>query len=72
MFKALGLFFVAFAMVVLGWGYWHMMTHATLNLSVHDVLLKTDRQAYGQVVSADIVFMNAAGAALAEGRIREP
>ena len=51
--------FLLFAMVVLGWGYWHMVTHATLNLSLQDVSLKTDRQAYGGVVSADIVFMDA-------------
>ena len=56
-------------MVVLGWGYWHMMTHATLNLSVHDVSLKTDRQAYGRVVNANIVFMDAMGVVLAEGRM---
>jgi len=59
-------------MVVLGWGYWHMVTHATLNLSLHDVSLKTDRQAYGQIVNADIVFMNADGAVLATGEMREP
>ena len=59
-------------MVVLGWGYWHRVTHATLNLSLHDVSLKTDRLAYGQVMSAEILFMNAAGAILAEGAILEP
>ena len=72
MLRTLGLLFLLFAMVVLGWGYWHMITHATLNLSLHDVSLKTDRQAYGQVVNADIVFMNADGAVLAAGKIREP
>ena len=72
MFKTLGLLFLLLAMVVLGWGYWHMITHATLNLSLHDVSLKTDRQAYGQIVNADIVFMDADGVVLAEGKIREP
>jgi hypothetical protein len=70
--RTLGFLFLLFALVVLGWGYWHMATHATLNLSLHDVSLKTDRLAYGQVMSAEIVFMNAAGALLAEGAIREP
>ena len=59
-------------MAVLGWGYWHNRTHATLNLSLHDVSLKTDRLAYGQVLRADIIFMSADGVALAEGKIREP
>ena len=72
MFKTLGLLFLLLATVVLSWGYWHMITHATLNLSLHDVSLKTDRQAYGQIVNADIVFMNADGAVLAAGKMREP
>jgi hypothetical protein len=72
LFKTIGLLFLLFAIVVLGWGYWHMITHATLNLSLQDVSLKTDRQAYGGVVNADIVFMDATGVVLAEGRIREP
>ena len=72
MFKALGLLFALFAMIVLGWGYWHRITHATLNLWVHEVSLKTDRQTHGQVVSAGIVFISAAGAVLAEGKISEP
>jgi len=72
LFKTLGLLFLLLAAVVLGWGYWHMITHATLNLSLHDVSLKTDRQAYGRAVNADVVFMDAAGVVLAEGRIREP
>ena len=61
-----------FAVVVLGWGYWHMVTHATLNVSLHDVSLKTNRQAYGAIVNADLVFMDATGVILSEGRIREP
>jgi len=70
--KRLGVSFVLVAIAALGWGYWHSATHATLNLYIHDVSLKTDRQAFGSVKQADIVFMNAEGAVLAEGRIREP
>jgi hypothetical protein len=66
------LVFTVIVVAVLGWGYWHSITHATLNLSLHDLSLKTDRQAYGRVASADIVFMSAKGAVLAEGKIREP
>jgi len=59
-------------MLVLGWGHWHMKTHASLNLSLQDVSLKTDRQAYGRFVNPDIVFMDGTGGALSEGRFREP
>ena len=72
MFKTLGLLFLLFAMAVLGWGYWHMVTHATLNLSLHDVSLNRDRQAYGSVVNANIVLMDAMGVVLAEGKTRKP
>jgi hypothetical protein len=70
--RTLGLFFGFFSVAVLGWGYWHSKTHATLNCSIHDVSRKTDRQAYGRIVAGNVVFMNAAGAVLAEGQIREP
>lgn len=43
-----------------------------MNVALYDVSLKTDRQAYGRVLSADLTFFNAAGAILAQGEIREP
>lgn len=72
-----GIFFVlvgALAVVaaVLGWGYWHASSHAALSVSLYDLSLKTDRQAYGQVLAADVVFKDAKGAALANGRAEKP
>lgn len=60
------------AILALGWGYWHTLTHATVNVALNDVALKNDRQAYGQIKDAEIVLLDADGDALARGRAREP
>ena len=39
---------------------------------LYDVALKTDRQAYGSVLSADVAFRDAAGQILANGRAAKP
>ena len=50
---------------VLGWGYRRAVTHGTLRVAVHDVALKTDRQLYGDVRSAEVVFKDAEDTVLA-------
>lgn len=70
--RALALLSGFLSVAVLGWGYWHSKTHATLNCSIYDVSRNTDRQAHGQIVAGSVAFMNAAGVVLAEGQIREP
>ncbi len=62
----------ALTVVALGWGYWHASSHAALDVSFYDVSLKNDRQAYGRVLSADLVFTDATGAILANGRADKP
>ncbi len=62
----------ALAVVALGWGYWHASSHATLNVSFYDISLKNDRQAYGRVLSADLVFTDTTGTILAKGRADRP
>jgi hypothetical protein len=62
----------ALTAAVLGWGYWHAATHAALQVSLQDVSLRNDRQAYGTVLAADLVFKDAAGTALANGRADKP
>jgi hypothetical protein len=47
------------------------VTHATLNLLLHDVSLKTTARLRPDC-EPDIVFMNADGAVLAAGEMREP
>jgi hypothetical protein len=60
------------ALTVLGWGYWHASSHATLHVSLYDVALKNERQAYGQVLAADLVFKDASGTMLAKGKASGP
>ena len=50
---------------VLGWGYWRAATHGTLHLAVHDVALRTERQRYGDVRDAEVVFKDARDGVLA-------
>jgi len=63
-------FLIVGALIVaaLGWGYWHVTSHAALHVALYDVGLKNDRQAYGQVLAADLVFTDANGATLAKAR----
>jgi hypothetical protein len=44
---------------VLVWGYWHVSTHGTIQISISDVAKKNDRQSYGDVMSADLAFLDA-------------
>ena len=62
----------ALAAAALGWGYWHLSTHAALHASVYDLALKNERQAYGEVKPAVIVFKDAAGSVLARGKVEAP
>jgi hypothetical protein len=57
---------------VLVWGYWHVSTHGTIQISISDVAKKNDRQSYGDVMSADLAFLDASGAVLAQGGVAEP
>jgi hypothetical protein len=63
---------VVLVAAILGWGYWHVSSHAALNVSLYDTALGNDRQAYGQVRAAAFVFKDAAGAALAKGKAEGP
>ena len=68
---------VTLAMILLpiavaGWGYWRALSHAVLHVSLYDVALKTDRQAYGSVLAAEVTFNDARGQAIARGRADGP
>ena len=41
-------------------------------MSLYDVALKNDRQAYGRVAAAQVVFKDAAGNVLARGSVEPP
>jgi len=57
---------------VLGWGWWHAHTHASVHVAINDVALKTSQQLWGELRSGDVVLRDRTGRALAHGRIREP
>lgn len=61
----------AFA-ALLGWGWWHAHTHATVDLAVNDLALRTPHQGSGPLTSGELVLRDAAGQALAHGRLSEP
>ena len=62
----------AVVMAVPGWGYWHVVTHADVHVSLWDVALKTDRQLYGSLDAADVVFRDETGSVLANARAGTP
>ena len=74
-FRTASRFAFVVALLVLavpGWGYWHASSHGALHVLLYDVALKTDRQAYGTVLSADVAFSDAEGQILANGRAAKP
>jgi hypothetical protein len=69
---ASGVMFAAIVAGILAWGYWHVSTHGDVHVSLWDVALKTDRQLYGSLVAADVVFRDEAGGTLAIARAEKP
>ena len=50
---------------VLGYGWWHVATHATFTMSLNE---KTADGKFGQVFNAELAFLDASGNMLAKGR----
>ena len=50
--------------VILGWGYWHGRTHASINITLND--------AAKQKVHVEVTFFDAAGHPLAQAHTVEP
>jgi hypothetical protein len=57
---------------VLGWGWWHAHTHASVHVAVNDVALKTPHRLWAELRSGELVLRDRAGRALAHGRVTEP
>ncbi len=68
----IGAITVALAVVVFARGYWHVSTHGDVHVALWDVALKTDRQLYGSLAAADVVFRDEAGTDLAIARADKP
>lgn len=58
--------------LVLAWGYWHALRHASLQLRVDDYSLKSERQAYGTAHDVTLTLRDEANAPLAVARSVEP
>jgi hypothetical protein len=69
--KALLAFFAVSALV-LAWGYWYSLNHASLQLRVDDYALKSERQAYGEPHDVTLVLRDPANVQLAVARSVEP
>jgi len=54
---------------VLGYGYWHTSTHATIHVTLSDAA--APKETYGRVSSVQLAFLDAAGKVLATGKTDE-
>jgi hypothetical protein len=62
----------AAVLLVLGWGYWHSVDHAYVQLRVDDYSLKSATQAYGAPHGVTLELRDAAGTGIAMARSVEP
>lgn len=65
-------FGISAAALVVAWGYWHSMSHASLNIRVDDYAMQTARVAYGSPHGVTLVFRGQANEQLAHARSVEP
>ena len=70
--RLLGLAMGVLIVAVPAWGYWQVSSRAALRVSLYDVALKSERQAYGSVLAADVTFNAPRGQTLANGRADKP
>ena len=68
----LGLLVAVVAVLTLGWGYWHAMTHASLHIHVDDHGLKSATQLYGAPHDVTLTLRDRSGATLASAKSVEP
>ena len=62
----------AVSTLVLSWGYWYSLNHASLQLRVDDYSLKSERQAYGVPHGVTLTLRDNAKVQLAIARSVEP
>lgn len=66
------LFCTTAAALALAWGYWHSMSHASLNIRVDDYAMDADRIADRTPHDVTVVFRDQAHEQLAQARSVEP
>ncbi len=57
---------------MLGWGWWHAHTHASVHVAVNDIALQTPQRRWAALDAGELVLRDASGRALAHGRISAP
>lgn len=62
----------AASVLVLAWGYWHSLRHASLQLRVDDYSLRSERQAYGVAHDVTLTLRDESNLPLAVARSVEP
>lgn len=62
----------ASAVLVLAWGYWHSLRHASLQFRIDDYALKSDTQAFGVPHGATLRLLDSSKSELALARSVEP
>jgi hypothetical protein len=67
---ALGIFVLLTG--VLAWGYWHVSTHAFLNIQINDYGLSTENQLYGSPHHATLELFDSSQSPLAVAKTVEP
>lgn len=68
----IALTFATVSLLVVGWGYWHSLSHAALDIRVDDYALKSSRQSYGVPHGVTLTFRSQSGTPLAAARSVEP
>ena len=58
--------------LVLGWGYWHAVTHPSLHIHVDDYGLKSSSLVYGEPHDVTVTFRDRSNVALAVAKSIEP
>lgn len=71
MYKALLIFFLL-ALAVLGWGYWHTSTNATIRVTIYDSALKSHNTAWELVNEASVILRDGNFKRLAKGTHNAP
>ena len=58
--------------LVLGWGYWYSLSHASLQFNVEDYSMKSQNQSYGAPHGVSLTLRDSTNAQLAVARSVEP
>lgn len=64
--------FATVSVLVVAWGYWHLVNHAAVSIRVNDYALRSERQSFGAPRGVTLTFRDQSGVLLALARSVEP